>query len=60
MVKRQDRLPSKDPVSKSCDVLASQNQRFERDNCQASTEGSPREMHQEGTNTTCAQQQGTG
>lgn len=34
MVKRQDGLPSKDPVSKSCDVLASQNQRFEKDNCQ--------------------------
>ena len=36
MVKKQDEFSYKDPVSKDWDILASQNQKFERDNWQAS------------------------
>lgn len=32
MVKKQDEFSYKDPVSKDWDILASQNQKFERDN----------------------------
>ena len=46
MVKRQEGLPFKEPVSTYWDMLASQSQRFERATGQSSTEGSHGEMHQ--------------